>query len=701
MQFLNHGLRIICAIALFACTMTAHAQDAYVDSLEKAVVKMPGDTNKVKALNEISWELLFQSKYDEARSYANKALALSDTLHYLLGSVKAITRLGLADYDQGDQQGALRHYFHALELSEEKNFTVGMNMAYNNIGNSYYLLRNYELALDYHFKALKTAEQIKDSTNISKSYNNIGNVYYSMKNYDKALEYYLTSTRIQGKLITGEVKASLLSNIGQVYMHKHDLDKALDYSKQALAIREETGYPIGITNSLNTIGLILFYGKKYADAIPYYERALKINEEVGNKEGVEVAHYNLANSYIELGKYKEAISHALISKELCVEMESRENVAQSYSQLAGIYHKMGDDKQAVKYFKSYISIRDSLEAEAKLQEMGQKEEQYKFEREMERKQMEQEKQQALANETLKRQRLTIWWIGSGGLLLLVLGAVALRAYSQKRKDNKLLTHQKTQIEEKHREIQDSINYAKRIQTAILPSSQNLDTIFSESFVLLKPKAVVSGDFYWYYATPDKIIWTVSDCTGHGVPGAFMSMIGNAFLNEIIIENGVTDPGKILDRLREKVIRALEQQGQSTQKDGMDIALCVFNRHTRELQYAGAYNPVWIVKASDNGLIELKADKMPIGAYEADSEPFKVQNITVDKGDCIYLFSDGYADQFGGEKGKKFKYSQLKELVVSLRDMRMHQQHNTLDETFETWRGDLEQIDDVCVFGVRV
>jgi len=266
---------------------------------------------------------------------------------------------------------------------------------------------------------------------------------------------------------------------------------------------------------------------------------------------------------------------------------------------------------------------------------------------------------------------------------------------------KEIVHQKEIIEEKNKDIVASITYAKRIQTALLSGDETWNDISPEHFILFKPKDVVSGDFYWAHATDTICLWAVADCTGHGVPGAFMSMIGNSFLNEIVVERGIFETDQILNLLRNKIINALEQKGSSTkQRDGMDIALCMWDKRNNTLHYSGANNPVWIVKGNDS-VVELKPDKMPIGYYTEELKPFSIQQIQLEKEDIVYSFSDGYPDQFGGPKGKKYKYKQMQEKFVSIHKETLLTQKEMLDIEFESWKNNLEQIDDVCLVGVKV
>ena len=262
---------------------------------------------------------------------------------------------------------------------------------------------------------------------------------------------------------------------------------------------------------------------------------------------------------------------------------------------------------------------------------------------------------------------------------------------------KLLAAKTQEVENKNQEIIDSITYAKRIQDAILLPIHLVKNHLSDSFVLFKPKDIVAGDFYWVDEIDDKVIFAAADCTGHGVPGAMVSVVCHNALNSAVREFDLTEPEKILDKTRELVIKQFSKSTEDV-KDGMDISLCSLSQRT--LHWSGANNPLWIIRKDSNQLEEIKADKQPIGKY-AGAKPFTTHQIELNAGDTIYIFTDGFQDQFGGVKQKKFKAAQLKELLLANQKLSMNEQKILLMNTFENWRGSLEQIDDVCVIGIRL
>lgn len=264
-----------------------------------------------------------------------------------------------------------------------------------------------------------------------------------------------------------------------------------------------------------------------------------------------------------------------------------------------------------------------------------------------------------------------------------------------------LTQRNEQLLEHQKEMDDSISYAERIQGAIMPPVNMIKAIIPDSFILYLPRDVVSGDFYFVEKLGDEIIFAAVDCTGHGVPGALMSVVGFNYLHQAVTEKDLTKPSEILHFLDAGVNDRLRQtDGQSGVNDGMDLALCTLNTKTKVLQYAGAYNPLYVV--SDGELTEIKADKFPIGVnVDGVADDYNNHTIQLKSGDCVYLFSDGYADQFGGPKGKKFMYKQLREKLIKLYYQPMLEQKKTLLSIFNNWKGNEDQVDDVCIIGVRV
>ena len=304
----------------------------------------------------------------------------------------------------------------------------------------------------------------------------------------------------------------------------------------------------------------------------------------------------------------------------------------------------------------------------------------------------------------KRKNTIISFIIVGLVLVLIFSVLIFRRLQLSKRQNVLIENQKKEVEsqkhlveEKNREITDSINYAKRIQSAILPQEKLIKEHLPSSFILYKPKDIVAGDFYWFEVVDDFIFFAAADCTGHGVPGALVSVVCHNALNRSLKEFSLTNPADILDKTREIVVTEFEKSDEDV-KDGMDISLCVLDKNNLTLNWSGAHNPLWILR--NNEMLEYKADKQPIGKF-AFAKPFTNIEIEILEKDEIYISTDGFQDQFGGEKGKKFKASQLKEMLIVNSQKTMNEKFSVLDQTFELWKGNLEQVDDVCLIGFKI
>jgi serine phosphatase RsbU (regulator of sigma subunit) len=363
-------------------------------------------------------------------------------------------------------------------------------------------------------------------------------------------------------------------------------------------------------------------------------------------------------------------------------------------------------EQAYIYYKKYTSLNDSLftaDYADQITEWQTRYETNKKEQELQIQKAENQKKEA----ELKRKNIVLISFIGFIVVVLVFSVLLYKQFAAKKKANILLQEQNEEIKNQrdkifnqNKEITDSIEYASKIQSAILPPKDIISEKLPEHFILYKPRDIVSGDFYWLYPKNNKIYLCAADCTGHGVPGAFMSMLGIALLNEIISKSEVNTADKILNFLRDYVVRSLHQTGEAGEtQDGMDIAFCVIEPDKKQLQFAGAFNPLFLIRNGE--LYETKGDKMPIGVHLRQNEPFTNHIIPIKKNDKIYLFSDGYTDQFGGPKRKKFLMKRFRELLVEINQYSMEDQKIRIDKEFNDWKGDYEQIDDILVFGIKI
>jgi serine phosphatase RsbU (regulator of sigma subunit) len=372
--------------------------------------------------------------------------------------------------------------------------------------------------------------------------------------------------------------------------------------------------------------------------------------------------------------------------------------ASYYESLAKLYSKKGEYSDAYKYHVLFYNIKDSLITKESLKQIADMN--VKYESEKKEQQIDLlNKNKELQDVNLKKHRLIILCSVFGLLMAILIALFVGRSLKTTREQKDIIEKQKKIVEEKNRGIIDSINYAKLIQLALLKEEEHVSKHLPEHFILFKPKDIVSGDFYWAIEKNEYWYLAAADCTGHGVPGAFMSMLGIALLNEISACTEFLSPAQILDQLRAKIVKDLGQRGKDGEnKDGMDISLVCYNMNTKELQWAGANNPLYVFKGNELSII--KANKQSIG-FHSDMQPFTNHTINLQSGDVFYLFTDGYADQFGGPHGKKYKYSQLKELFISISSKPMEKQKTILNNEFLEWKLQFEQTDDICIIGTRV
>lgn len=481
-------------------------------------------------------------------------------------------------------------------------------------------------------------------------------------------------------------------NIGAAYNNKSDHSKALKYYQRALKLFEEIRYKEGIAACNINIGNIYGSQLNHSKAIEYNINALKIFEEIGDKRGIGNCYINIGEGYSNLSKYNLAIQYGDSSLKINKEIADINQQRVSYELLADAYAKTAHYKEAYNNYVQFKQLTDSIFNADKSKQLGDLKTRFEVEKKEAELKAKADAQQAIDAEKSKKQRIIIYSVAALLLLALVFGVFMFNRF-------RITQKQKHIIVEKQREILDSIHYAKRIQDALLKEQEHISVHLPEHFILFKPKDIVSGDFYWALEKENNWYVAAADCTGHGVPGAFLTMLGTSFLNEINATEELLTPAEILNRLRARIIKELSQTGKDGgSKDGMDISLVRLNLQTKEMRWAGANNSLYLIR--NNELNETKADKQPIG-YADNLKPFTDHLFQLQKGDSAIIFSDGYSDQFGGPKRRKFMSKQLKETLISISSLEMKEQKEKLNKTFEDWKGEGEQIDDVTVIGIRL
>lgn len=694
--------KIFCLIILATCIFwQTKAGNVKIDSL-KRILNSSGsavDTNQVNALNALGAEYR-NSNPDTAFILIDKALTLAKKINYRKGIANALRNKAIINSLKGNYSEALSNCFESLKISKEINDKTGTSKTLGNIGTIYNSQSDYPRALEYFFKSLKIKDELNDKSGIATTLGNIGIVYYSQSDYPLALKYYLKALNMDEELGNKSGIARHLGNIGIVYKAQSNYPKALEYYFKALDINQKLGNKHAEASVLGNIGNAYYSQSNYKTALEYDLKALKITEEIGDKNGMARHLGNIGVLYINTGKFAEAEKYLKNSLTLSDNIGALYLTSDFENYLSRLYDTTGRTQLALLHFKKHIIARDSINNDENTKKMVQQQMLYEFDKKQTADSLKVAEERVI-NEVKFEQEKTQRYFLYGGLALVALfGAFMFNRFKITQKQNSIISEQKHLIEERHKEITDSINYAERIQRSFLATKQHLDENLSEYFIVFKPKDVVSGDFYWS-ATLNNSLFALAtaDSTGHGVPGAIMSLLNISSL-EMAVKDNLIEPAEILNYSRNEIISRLKKDGSSEGgKDGMDCSLCVYDFKNMKLFVAAANNPVWVVR--DKEVIEIKPDKMPVGKHDKQDIPFTQHEINLQKGDVVYTLSDGFPDQFGGENGKKFMIKNLRQLMAKNAHLPLHEQKQLLETTFANWLGNSEQVDDVVVIGVRV
>ncbi|MBI2280860.1 MAG: tetratricopeptide repeat protein, partial [Bacteroidetes bacterium] len=685
-------------LSVLICVKFGLGQNSKIDSLQNVLETATVDTNIVSTLNELSIELYSVGNYEEALHFAENAKQSANkfivensnkntTKILKKGLAKAHNTVGNIYSDQGIYPDALQNYYISLKIKEKIGDTKGIASAYNNIGIVYKTQGNYTDALNSYKTSLKIKKQLGDKQGIASSYNNIANIYHIQGNFSQAIENYSNSLQLFKELDFIPGITFLYNNIGGVYFNQAEQEKD--------------------SNKKNTL---------FSNARDNYNASLALFEEISDKRGVVASLINLGTIDLKQKNIPKAKEYANRALALSKNEKSGEMLKDIYNLLAQIETSFGNYKQAFDFYKVFIQLRDSIFNEENTKKTVQMQMQFGFDKKMAADSIANAKEQELKEVEIARQKAEIkvkknqqYGLFGGLFLVIVFAGFMYNRFTITRKQKQIIELQKQEVEqqkeiveEKNKEITDSIQYAKRIQNAILPPIKFVKEHLPQSFIVYKPKDIVAGDFYWLETIKSDesrvlrgenpslnthhsqlVLFAACDCTGHGVPGAMVSVVCVNGLNRSVREHGITDPGKILDKTREIVIQEFEKSDDVV-KDGMDISICALQGNI--LKWAGANNPLWIIRlVRHSGLdpeshqkiaahpdsyrehdkyeiIEYKPNKQHIGKIE-NPKPFITHTIELQKNDTFYIFTDGYQDQFGGENGKKFKSSKLKELLI--------------------------------------
>jgi tetratricopeptide (TPR) repeat protein len=631
----------------------------------------------------------------------------------------------------------------ALELAEKiGNHPPSLSRAYHVMGLYYYIRSDYNLSLEYNFKSLKIKESENDLNGMSSSWNNIGNIYSFQREYDKALEAYQKSLELKTVLRDDKNRASTLSNMGIVYFQKGDAETAIDYFDRSIAIKDSLDDKQGLAYTYEEVANVYRHQGKYQWALEKYQEAIDLIKGFDDRLSLANIQWNLGIAYTEMGRMEEARQQLHEALSIAKEFGDIRLQRDLLLALSTVEEQEKHPAEALTMYKEAIALRDSILSEEQSKSIIEMRTKYETE------QMRAESKRRLEEETLRRNMAF-----SGMGMVCVVLVVLFYNYRQQQKAHRLLGEQKDkiekqnfeitfqnrelerqkweimeqteelqqtnnqlnealvaiheqkeQIEEQARQITDSLRYAKDIQFAILPSQSRIRQTYKELFVLNRPRDYVSGDFYWYAHHNGKAFLAVADCTGHGVPGALMSMVFNDFFDYVVNERGHSEVDEILSQLHKAVRVALKQE-ETLNADGMEVALCALDEANRVLEFAGAKRPIYYVQ---HGVMhEIRGDKKPIGGHQKEDERyFTKHTISLDTPTTFYISSDGYQDQFGGEDGKKLMSNHFRDLLFSICHEPMERQQEILQQKLYDWMNPRagkshHQVDDILVVGARL
>ncbi len=614
---------------------------------KKAKSELTADT-----LNRQLWDMRF-SDHAAVAEKSRKLLEKCNKIHYRKGSAYARLNLASAGFYTSRNDIALKNLSEAMKWFEHNRHEPGYARALLLKGNIYESLGDFEKTLDLWLKAWKQSVESGDRETEGEACSQLGLIYSRLCNFNKALEFFEKGLKIREELGDENAVASSLNRIGMLLRQTKKYSESLDYYFRSLDIRKKNKQTSAIPWTLLGIAATYEEMKDFEKSLYYYSEG----QTNSDKRCALQCMMGEGRVLSLLGDFKMAESKLSGSLRMARELKSQALVAEALRALANHYEYSKQPGKALRHFKMYLKARESFQSSEAQSRLNNIEVAHAIER------SEQEKEIYRLKHVELKQAYDI-------------------------------------IEEKNKDITASISYASRIQKAMLPDQEEIKELSTNMFILYLPRDIVSGDFYWFTKVEGKFVLAAGDCTGHGVPGALMSMLGISFLDEIVNNRKITGPGIILDELRTEIQKALRQKGKEDEtRDGMDMALCTLDIGKRILKFSGAFNNLLLFR--DRELTEFRADRMPVGIGADVQKSFTTQTINFCKNDMIYIFSDGYADQFGGSDGKKYKYQRFKETLSHISPLPLADQKNRLESEFLKWKGSNPQTDDVLVMGVRL
>lgn len=707
-------------IDILAYDSLAVSDKALIDSLLPFYHQEKSDTSQLRFLSELSSGLIDEkiwSQYNRILYARTNALlknkgTLNKTEVKMIKKYFAISLQNLGYYVQNyqaDQAKAMQYYSECLQIQKEVGDNSGLATTLNNMANTFSYQGNISKALEYYFESLKIRESLNDKEGMAGAYNNLATSYMVQKDSAKSLEYLQKSINILEEIKHLYGLAYTYSNMGAIYRDRKEYKKARDYFQKSINTWEEMRSDDGKSFALQNIGFIL---QKQSETLPlsaekdslfslainYMNQGLVISERKNDIQGIASILSYLGNAYFSHNELPKAFDYGIRSLSNAKESGFPPLMRNAAELLYKIYRRQNKFQDALAMHELFTEMRDSVFNVETQKSTFKQQAKYDYEKQQVLNDAEHQKELAVAEEEKKRQQIVTYSIASGLLLVIAFAIFIFNRLRITRKQKLIIEKQKKIVDQKNKHITDSINYAKRIQDSILPSEQELSKCFSDYFIFFLPREIVSGDFYWLSNPSGKTILAIADCTGHGVPGAFMSMIGNTLLNEIVNEKNIFQPNEILNQLNEGIVHALHQESRS-QDDGMDISICLFDKEKNKITFAGANHSMYVVQ--NNSIEEIKGDIYSIGSMFGKKDfSFTQKEIALSKNSSIYFSTDGFADQVGGKNGKKILVKQLQELLLSVSSLGTTEQEQIIKKTFMEWKGNYSQLDDVLLAGIK-
>jgi serine phosphatase RsbU (regulator of sigma subunit) len=686
--------------ALLFAGLGARSQGGYSKKQLLELLSRPqADTILIDAYNELTWPIYSYDRPDSSIYFGKKAIELATKINDTRRLSVAHRRIGITYTNTGDTKTSIEHQQESYDLSEKINYKKGMQLALNNIGVAYLNNELLNKALPYFLRSLKIVEETKNFSSVASLYYNCALIYRRTGNFEKSKEFLFKAKHFSELKRDTDMIVLCNSNLSTVYRNMNKIDSARYFSDEAkkyLSEQSKTNTKFGYYLNEGLLYVQTGNHKKALDVFlntrPY---AMVASDEI-------TLLINIAEEYDKLNNGDKALYYFNQAYDLGKKTKTYNNLTYLSYAIAKIYESKKDYKKFAEMIHLHLDYKDSNEKYIKVQQIQQQQLEFDYERKhvadslrFEHKERLKNVELEVAEAKLTKEKSFLAMLVVILVIIVLFSVFIFNRFMLTSKQKKIIEGQKQIVELKNHEILDSINYAKRLQTAILPQISDIKKELTLDILYL-PKDIIGGDFYFFEKYNGHTFFAVCDCTGHGIPGALMSVVCHNALQKSIREFGLTEPGLILTKTRQIVIESLNATHQNI-KDGMDCSLIVINDTTKKIQWAGANNHVWILNNKE--IIEVKADKQPVAFYE-NAKEFTTHHITAEPGSFLYLFTDGYGDQFGGMKGKKYKNKSLKEFLISICHEPVEKQVELLQKNFLSWKNELDQVDDVAITAIR-